>query len=740
MKKKYQLLSILMAASVTATVALAGCTLVSSYTQADMKQVIATVDIGKSDKLGDDLTPYAGAISSSTSIYKRDLIAYFLNAGNTLVQSGSTYGEAFKTLSGTLVNNEILLQYATLATLKSIVEDGYNGLTTAAAAVEWFNGMDEAEKYEALLTYQAEKDDEDINYIMLVEYSLKTSLNNAIDSYEEQTSATEETSTATLPSGVDTEEENYYPTTKDGELDYNVYTGWGDYLLADSGIYQEDALEDTTLWSRRKAYNSFIQYLDVNYLVDEDEDIRDVWNLSYVQEEYVTMLRQQVLSNYYNLYKSELEESISADYVAEKYNEMLIQQTAEYKNSSDDFESAMSTMSDSSFLLYAPETVGDSGNKFGFVYNILLPFSSAQEVLLTDYSSKLENDDGLQNGYYVYRNQLLSAIQTTDQRDDWFNGGKDYSFNAKESGINYYNSNSDILFFENNIIDQNDRYDDLDRYLGQYAYNGKAIKNEDDSYTLIPNKLSIDGMLSEFDSYLTYALGDGKVSWNYWADGAELAGTNDTSVGNSAYYAVTDFYGTEAEEGEKPAIDYSKFIYAAGKVDFGAFTADSIFNRESECYKAMSAVNELQYAYTTDTGVLSQYIGYNVGAYSTGYIKEFEYAAQQAIREGAGSFIVCAGDYGWHLIYVTYVFDGLEVYTDVDWAANMNTEGTFEYEFYQSIKSSELTSATTTLQSNLLQDLYQNEKSVTVFENRFSDLTSLTTGGNTTTKTTGSGS
>ena len=75
MKKKYKLLSILMAASVTATATLAGCTLVSSYTQADMQQVIASVDISKSENLSADLAPYAGAINSSTALYKRDLMA-----------------------------------------------------------------------------------------------------------------------------------------------------------------------------------------------------------------------------------------------------------------------------------------------------------------------------------------------------------------------------------------------------------------------------------------------------------------------------------------------------------------------------------------------------------------------------------------------------------------------------------------------------------------------------------------
>ena len=73
-------------------------------------------------------------------------------------------------------------------------------------------------------------------------------------------------------------------------------------------------------------------------------------------------------------------------------------------------------------------------------------------------------------------------------------------------------------------------------------------------------------------------------------------------------------------------------MYAYGKVDLGNFTASDLMNKESLSYKIMSAVNELQYAYTTDTAVLSEYLGYDIGAYSTDYIAEFEYATQYAIR------------------------------------------------------------------------------------------------------------
>lgn len=727
MKKRTKILSLITAGAVACTISLAGC---SVNSQADMEQVIAEVNISKSDNFGTEYSDYVGAIGEGTSIRKRELVAYFLNAGSSLVQSGSTYGEAFATLAETLVNNAVLVQYATVATLKTMAEDTeYSGFSTASAAVEWFNGFEtDAERYEALLEYQESVDsyegDDNIDYVLLSKYTMMSSLNSSIDSYEETVLDSEHdhsSSSATLPDGVDTEVENFYPVDGDGNLDYGVYTGYDGYLLSGSGVYEEDALDGTTLWSRRQAYNRFIQVLDSNFLITDDDDVSDVWNLNYVQSDYVNLLRQQLLANFYDLYEGELEESIVSDsyaYVADRYQELLTQQSAEYGDSTSAFETAMSNLSDTSFILYASDT--DNGNRFGYVYNILLPFSATQETQLNSLSTLLSNDVITEDEYYQLRNDILKNITSTDQRSSWFNGGVDYSFDATDSGISYYSGNDDsrnILFFEDNLTNT-DRYEQLDKYYGAYTYNGTAIKNADDSYTLIANNVDIDDMLGEFSGYLQFVLGENTVNYGYWSEDG-----NFTSADSSAYYRNNTF--TDADD----EIDYSKFMYAYGKVDLGEFVASDLLNKDSDYYKAMSAVNELQYAYTTDTGVLSQYIGYTVGAYSTNYIKEFEYAAQYAIREGGvGAFAVCAGDYGWHLIYVTYVLEPGEngaIY-DVDWS-RITIEGTFEYNFYEMLKASDLENASSRYQRDLLQSLYQADSSVIVYEDRYSDLTSLTT-------------
>ena len=148
-------------------------------------------------------------------------------------------------------------------------------------------------------------------------------------------------------------------------------------------------------------------------------------------------------------------------------------------------------------------------------------------------------------------------------------------------------------------------------------------------------------------------------------------------------------------------------------------------NSDSDQYKAMSAVNELQFAYTTDTSVLSNYIGYSLTAYDTSYIKEFEYAAKKVVGQGVGSFAVCAGDYGWHLIYVTNVFDAGETYDNLDWSAeNVKKEGTFENLFYEWIKGNDMSDISSTRRTVILND-FNKDTTVTKYQKRYQDLLDL---------------
>ncbi len=724
MKKKTLAVAVL-ASCITLSATLGGCSLVSKNSMADMAQEIATVDIRNSDVFGDSgLEAYKDAITVS-SIEKRDLVSYFINVGSTYVtQYGYSYADTFNMLLDSLIDNAVLTQYATLYLIAEKSKTEPNALETFKSKTT------EVEKYKYLL------EEKDVEYAT---YKLYSSLNSAIDSYEKKVIEEEDgytgTDKRTTPTNLDAEQDDYYPV-KDGKLDYNVYTGFEGYLIGDSGKYQEDKLDGTTRVTRIKAYNAFLDNLRANDLIGdgESEVLTDVLKLGYIQSEFVSQLESRVVNKYYELYEEQRETLLTDnnyEYTADVYGKMLGDQKKSY-NTSSAFDTAMGSMSSTSFILYNPETDesdwadydGKNLAKFGYVYNILLPYNAKQSAQLAELT-KIKEANKDDNSYYVERNDLLRNIKTEDQRSAWFNGEKNYSFNAKAEEskytADYYGKNSgrDYLFFEGHLADsaEGGRYKKLQAYDGRYSYNGSVYENDNGSYTLIGNELTIDGMLKEFSAYINYVLG---------GDYVEFDNKYTPEQGNTAYYNQTDFY----KDADKKEIDYSKFLYASGKVDFGEFKKSDLMNSKTKQYEAMSAVNELQFAYTTDTGVLSQYVGYSVSAYNTSYIKEFEYAAKLAVAKGEGSFTVCAGDYGWHLIYVTYAFDfGTDgvVYTP-DWVNNVEVEGTFENLFYEWLKSTDLADVTTNRRDKIISDFGKetgDHITVVKYQSRYQNLLDL---------------
>lgn len=723
--KKKKIIGTLLATTVALTATFTGCSLVSTNNRADMEQVIAEVNITNTEAFDQSgLNSYRNAVGT-TSVIKRDLIAYFLNAGYSYINSGYSYSDTFTTLVNDLVDNAVLTQYSVLSLLDIKTKD--EGSLPAVVMADYKDFNTDVERYEWLLG-------KDSDEVKIARYAVYSSLNSAIDSYEEaileEDDSTAGTETRSTPTGVDTELEDYYPANSDGSINYYIYTGYTGYELSASGTYRDDRSDllkkKSTRSTRVRAYNKFVSNLVSNYLVESDEALHKVWDLDYVQQEYASQLEQQIIGKYADIFEAEREEKLSNgdyEYLKSVYEDRFADQAENYEKT-DSFTSALSSMSDTSFILYAPDTLDEVTNEYegtyGFVYNILLPYSAAQSVQLTELQATCasDEDDGLtyKPEYYTARNTLLRNIKTTDQRSAWFNGATDYSFKAAE-GADYYGE-SGWLFFENNLT-KTDRYESLEKYDGRYAYNGTVIEKDDD-YILIGNELTIDDMLDEFVGYVNYVMGTNAASYqktsDYYKTYTESNLLTAETVGNT----------------KDKKIDYSNFLYATGKVDFGgASEKDNRHNllkkasegqEASPQYKALSAVNELQYAYTTDTGVLSQYLGYSVNiGDDTGYIKEFEYAAQWAIGQGAGTFAVCAGDYGWHLIYVTFTFDkeGGAQYQP-DWS-NYDKEGTFEYYFYEWIKSNDIGTISTTHNTQII-TRYNNDATVVKYQSRYQDL------------------
>lgn len=695
MKKRTKAAAAVSVALVLACGAFAGCDLITTDASKDMKQIIAEVDISASAEFGEggEFAAYKSAAGKS-EISKRDLIASFIanySSFSSYVQSGSaTMKSIFDTLSNSLVERQIYLQYAKAYLLK------YGAWKEESAARETFSLTD----YEALANKEyasdAERDVALLGFFLTQEerdrtdYNLRVMFNNSIDDAEKEFIESKDDDTEyesdvrTLPTGVGTENSDYYDTA------YRIYTGAGNNAT-NYGSYER--LKDSTVTSRRNAYDKFLSNLRRNDLLEAGENTNDIETLSYFKIERKSAYESALMSKLSDTFTAEAVAKISEDWCNEQFAGALRNQTDNFKNNPSALKSALDGVSDTSFVL----TTGSTENlNYGFVYNILLPFSAKQQEELND--AEQDYADGKGNKFET-RARLLENVTATDLRGSWFTGETDYSFTA-QSDMNAYtggNANRTQLFFEDELQGEGGKYEPIKNYLGKYTYNGiYDAKNR----VYEPNRIKIDGFISEMQGYLNHVLGANSATGEKNAD-----------------------YGTQYYKDGK--VNYPAFLYYRGKVSFDQYDVNKIFQSGSRENLAMSVINELLFAYNTDPGGFNSYLGYVVVADKTDFVSEFEYAAQLAVQGGAGTYTVAPSDYGWHIMYCTFSYADCEEGTATPYAfdyAQRYEEGTFSNLYFESLKPE----AVNTDASNRRTKIISSFKDCsTVYEERYSDWSNL---------------
>ena len=755
--KKKKILAITLA-SLMLTGCLTACDLTETDSEKDMAQTVAEVDISESEDFdeGGDFEAYKDVIQEM-SISKRELVAYFVNSGSSYISNGYSYEDTFDMLVDSMVNYRIIVQYTmvyffeTSNSESEYYNENYAGLYTVEGYESYVGDAEDDELLLKTLTYFLDNEADESNvfedengdsytrYDKAV-YELRQSVNSAIDSQESSYIATTASGSATsededraTPDGVETVDEDYY------DPDYGIYTGLN--TVASCGTYEK--LDGSSTKTRTMAYNAFLSVLSSNYLIDADSEeyqsaaAGDIEGTDYYSSELLTTLQSALQEKLSDYFEDVAEDSLTSTYLYQRYTELLGTQTALFDDDSSSFSSGVENVSDSSFLLYSPEgATEDDQTRYGFVYNILLPFTTQQSYKL----SEIENRGYTDEQYYTERVSLLNEVYGSDQRSSWFNGSTDYSFKASLAGIDdYYETGSDYLFFENTMTKSSGdyaQYEGFEKYYGYYPYNGEVSYDaEEGMYDLTPEKLTLSEFITEMEGYMNWALD----REGYTNTAAGLEGElefNSKKFSLSAGYVSDDTYMNQIldEDGE---VDYSNFVYYVGQVSGLAdeFDANTVLADGSAGYTAMSAFNELQFAYSTDTGCLNTYYGYSVAKESTEYVGEFEYAAKLAVAQGVGTYTVCPSDYGWHIIYCTYTFDEGVVYdvdenswTDTDGSGVIDeddfTENTFEYFFYLYIRDN-LTSTYESVLEARITNVYNNDDCVTIYEARYSDYTSL---------------
>lgn len=687
----------------------AGCDFLPKNSERDLEQIVATVNISKG--LKEEGNQHADSVNRiitdgglATNVYKRDLIAYFYSYGYNYVNSyGYTYEQTYTLLMNTLVSQKVVTQYAIAYYLENsdLSVDGWANYLSDNLDTTLSAEKQTAMKEVLTLKYFLTENDTDNEEYIKAEYTLKKSLNSTLDSLEEQNITTKEEEhnheeARVTPKNVGTEKSDYYPTSN-GSLFYDVYTGRN--KLADCGAYE--ALDGSTTATRQRAYNSFLANLREYGLIGANEDTKDVTKVDYYYSELSSSLSQALITKYFEDGQDAMLNQLTTDYIQSKYTEIKDAQGNSIKENPTSFGTSMDSVADNSFLLYGADN-------YGFVYNILIPFSAAQKQ---EYSA--EQNRGLSTDQlYSARKNILAKVQAKDLRDSWFDE-HDHANKAYEvaEGETYYDNGKDkgdktYLFFEDNMKN-NEQYEALSQYAGMYPYNGTV--SEDFEFT--PNKMNIDGFIAEMEGFINAVVG------------------SDVASGNKlAAYDTTDY--ADANN----VVDYSKFMYYEGNVtltdaekeskNFFAKYLDKEESVKNNAYAALSAVNELMFAYSSDTGCLNSYMGYSVSPYQTNYVAEFEYAAQYAVAHaegaGVGKYVVCATDYGWHIIYVSFVYTAEDVYGGYV-EAEKDIEGTFSNMFYESLKATFASNYQSEIQNEVL-NAYNNDTNVTRYVDKYKDL------------------
>lgn len=696
--KKLKVASVAVA-SVMACGLFAACDLTTTDPYKDYEQVIAEVDISKhaSFAAGGEYAAYADVIDPEP-ITKRDMVAMFVSNGSSVMsQYGWTYRDTFAAIADSLVNRQVYIQYAKIHFLTATKEDGSPRFTDEAGAPYTVEGYKAAvssaeDKSVAGLAYFL-TDDEEAKAL----YDLRVSFNRTIDSQEQTIISNRNLSedddehdetVRTTPSGIGTEAEDFWDPA------YRIYTG----TQTSYGCYEP--IDDSTSTTRREAYAQFLSSLRSSGLLAAGEDTSAPEELSYFKRELKNAYEDAVIEKMSDSFEDVAAELLTDADVEADYLALLGRQKEQFEDDSTTFDSAIDSVSDTSFLLTAPKA------HYGYVINILLPFNDSQ----TEALERADKDaDDTKGNKFVTRANILKTLKATDQRGTWFTGEEDYSFVSTDGYTGTLGNSAErkYLFFEDSL-GEGSRYERLKKYAGHYTYNGtvtETTENGHTHYTLKPRKIDIGEFIDEMEGYLCF-------------EGLDPETVADHTDG---YFdrAVADYYKT-GEDGLE--VDWSQFVYYEGKVNF-TFDANKLFSEEEASYKAFSVINELSFAYNTDTAGLNPYLGYSVTPDKTSFVNEFEYAAQIVCERGAGNYMVVPSDHGWHIVYCTFSFAEANEPAFVWDASAKADEGTFSYAYYEALKSKVASNYASIRQTEII-NTYA-EECAEVYEDAFEDLSDL---------------
>ncbi len=500
----------------------AACVWVTVNTDRNMNQVIATVHVD--DKV------------DSQDILKKELNAGFLSYGYQYVQSyGYTSSQAYQIVLDNLVANHIVVQTARIE-----LAELYNGLLTKETGLTEFEEYFKNNALANKLSIDPKTDDVDNLKKYLTDYEYKEvmytarkNINDLIESYEEEDDdedaiIREEVNAAdrispTVEDKTYDEGEKRTATPTEDEYDIAKVT-LGDSASSKTTLYDLDIAVfesykiDISTNPKKKAFSELLTFLRENGLIlsTESQDISDVDNVlnySYFQDMIKSLIESAIVTKYENSLEAGTEAKLTNEGIWEEYSKEYKNQEALFKNDINSYESALSAVSDSSFVLYNPFA------NYGYVLNLLVPFSAEQTATLDE----MREEKGVtESAILARREELAKKIVAKDQRADWV-----------YSSFGTYNKDTKSFTFDKDYRDSD--LESISSFVGEVVVRRgleDGVTEKDDNKVdqttwyfenVVANEISMSDF---FANYVTPATG---IEAKYFVE------NDDTTIGQITY-------------------------------------------------------------------------------------------------------------------------------------------------------------------------------------------------------------
>lgn len=381
--------------------------------------------------------------------------------------------------------------------------------------------------------------------------------------------------------------------------------------------------------------------------------------------------------------------------------------------------------------------------------------SNCESVLLEAYYEKIEKDTRK-----ITMTELSAefAEKINDQKEWSYSEFVDALGNAKASDPIVYGAFGSYGYVYNLLLGANDlqtaaineiKKDDAsmsddDYYAARNAIlKGTTVKDQRASWIL--SGYDFDYESKKFTGDYTFTTAANSLAFQ-----GDVVKLKDATDDESAQYSVTSVRTFGLEE----FIDFMDgYVYGESKTaDSGTFPAwlkKQVTVPANTVAEYDEKINELLFAFSTDSGSLNTWKGYAVkpavdGSNSEEYVQEFADGARRLLGLGGNSYIIVATDYGYHVMFYSeiingsYGFNSLVEYLDslgiekdgtwdeyladmLDGWKDFEDTDNFLYTFVDSLTSAKVSAATTKAQNKIINEYRYSDK-VTVYSDSYADL------------------